>query len=848
MITNRTIRKKAWRGLTAAAVLSACLMNFTACSKYDLDEVDPEGWGGSIYAYLQEQNSYTTTIRLIDDLGMSEVLAKTGSKTLFVANDDAYNRFFASNKWGVTSYDQLSTSQKKMLLYGSMINNSYQIHDLASLEGPIKGQSMRRLSSQAVLDTVSVVKVTDLPNMRPEDGQHNQSWLKFQDRGEIVLMKDRTQKPMLTFIEAQMTNNKITNDDYNFLYNYETDRQPGDASINGVKVLRQNIKCSNGFVHEMEDVVMSLDNMADIIASKPSASIFNRLLQRFSAPFFAGVALTEQYNHLNGTAVDSVFEKRFFSKKSRGGASVEVDDDNRTMRESLLRFDPEWNSYYSGNPVPTADVALCKDMAVMMVPSDEAMNRYWNEGNGIILKNQYGTWDAVPNRVVAELINNNMLASFVESVPSKFDGILNDANDPMGVEKEAIDSVWLGCNGAVFLTNEVYPPTSFVSVLYPTIVNENMSILNWAVTKCQYNVYLNSLHSTYSFFMPNNGALLQYVDPVSYGQTETKVYQFHYDPKRPVTVWAAVYKYDLATRTVGDSITEVTDEYSLRSRLKDVLDNHIVVGDVADGSTYYRTKGGQELRVNNAAAGKNGMTVEGSLQINETLEPIRVVDIYNQENGNVYIIDEPILTTRYSVLDMMRQYPEMDEMTKLLEGSALRETIHDERYACVSENLSIFNTYHYTVYVPTNESILQLQADGKLPTWDDVAKWEEQEDFAAKTRDSLAIENFLRYHIQDNALFVGAKPEAEEQYETGLINERTGRFERLTATLEDDALYVKTSSTDPNPRRVLTESGIYNIMAREYQVEGTDALEAKNVWTTSTAVIHLIDGPLLNNK
>ena len=84
-----------------------------------------------------------------------------------------------------------------------------------------------------------------------------------------------------------------------------------------------------------------------------------------------------------------------------------------------------------------------------------------NEEEVKVDKDQYGSWDNVPNDVIVELINNNMLSSFVESVPSKFGSILNDANDPMGVDKADIDSVWLGCNGAVYLTNKVYSPTSF---------------------------------------------------------------------------------------------------------------------------------------------------------------------------------------------------------------------------------------------------------------------------------------------------------------------------------------------------------------------------------------------------
>lgn len=846
MKKSKDLLKTKWRSLTVAVALSACLFNFSACDKYDLDETTPEGWGASIYSYLQEDGHFNNTVRLIDDLELKEVLAKTGSKTMFVADDAAFDRFYANNSWGVKNYDQLSLSQKKMLLLGAMINSSYQINSLSSIEGPVKGQCMRRLSSQTVFDTVSVVNVQDLPNMTPESRVHNSTWAKFDGRGKVVLMRDMTITPMIHFIEEQMVNNKITNDDYNFLYNYTTDRQPGDASVNGKQIVKQNIKCSNGFIHQVEDVVTPLQNMAELIASKPNVSLFNSLLERFCAPFYVGDATVEQYNYLFNQNVDSIFQKRFFSEKSQNGRPLMVDDDNIVVK-SYLKFDPEWNQYYSGLAIPSANAALEKNMAVMMVPSNAALQNYWDNEAGKVLKDQYGTWENVPNDVIVELINNNMLSSFLESVPSKFGSILNDANDPMGVDKADIDSVWLGCNGAVYLTNKVYSPTSFVSVLYPAIVNETMKVMRWAVEKNQYNVYLNSLNSRFSFFIPLNNAMLEYVDPASYGKTKTQLYRFHYDPTLTNPVWASVYEYDMDTREVGDSVREERDEYQLKAKLKDILDNHIVIGDVEDGNTYYKTKAGTEIKVENVAQGVNGMTVAGSLQLDGSYsDPLRVSYIYDQTamgNGKCYILDkEPLMTTRKSVVDVLAEHEEMSEFLNLLRGSSLLETIHDDKHACTSTNLSCFNTYHYTIYVPTNETILKLQNEGKLPTWDQVAEWEEGT--PQHTADSLAIENFIKCHIQDNALFIGAEPLEEDGYETAYIGE-SGKFDRVFTTLTKDDIIIKKTQTDTNPVKVLKKAGLYNLMAREYQLDGTDAKTANSVYTTSSAVIHLIDGSLM---
>ena len=210
MKKSKDLLRTKWRSLSAVIALSACLFSFTACDKYDLDETTPEGWGASIYSYLAEDGHYKNTVRLIEDLDLKEVLAKTGSKTMFVADDDAFERFYSNNSWGVRNYDQLSLAQKKMLLLGAMINNSYQINSLSSIEGPVKGQCMRRLSSQTIYDTVSVVKVKDLPNMTPEARTHNTTWAKFDGRDNIVLMRDMTITPMIHFIEEQLTTKSPT--------------------------------------------------------------------------------------------------------------------------------------------------------------------------------------------------------------------------------------------------------------------------------------------------------------------------------------------------------------------------------------------------------------------------------------------------------------------------------------------------------------------------------------------------------------------------------------------------------------------------------------------------------------
>ena len=851
------------------AVLAALLASgsglLSSCDKYDLDERTPEGWGSSIYSWLDEAGNYTTTVRMIDELGYREVLAKTGSKTLFVADDAAYERFFQHNTWGAKSYSDLTISQKKLLLFGSMMNNSLQLNSLPSVQGnpPREGESMRRFASSSPFDSVTIMQPAQMPD--------NRYWKRFKDAGQpMVCMTDNTEKTLVQFIEKLLVNKRITNADYDFLFNNTTRREAGDASINGVQVENPNIKCSNGFIHQMAEVITPLPNMAELIRQKSNVSEYNDLLERYCAPYpdlhpDRDGSMTMQYNFLYpDRKVDTVYQKRFFSKKSQGGAELNKSPDNGAV--TLLKFDPEWNAYYAGD-VQTGNTAIQRDMAVMMVPSNQALQEYWTTGAGRILRDQYGTWDKVPDDVVSELINNNMLSSFVISVPSKFASILNDANDPMGVDIADIDSVWLACNGAVYLTNKVYSPTSFVSVLYPALTNESMKILYWAAQKCRYNVYLNSLNARYSLFIPDNNALLQYIDPCSYGKGKTQLFRFHWDPTKVAQqdrladerVWASIWNYDPETGEVGDSIGKATFD-EIKDRLQDILDNHIVIGDVEDGKELYQTKGGTILRIGRSADGN--MTVAGSYQIDNGT-PLTISKVYDQTvdgNGKAYVLSsEPIMTTRKSVFDVLGEYEEFALFREMLEGSGLLERIHDRQYSTPSDNLSPFNTYHYTVYVPTSESIQRLIDSGKLPTWEMVETGKEMGNEEQATADSLKIVNFLKYHIQDNSLIIGGGSD-DDDHETALIDSKTQRFYQLhtwldgnTLTIRDNATYEwaiangKTGSEEYNARlaKVVTSSGLYNLMAREYQYNSTSANNASQIQTTSAAIIHLIDKPLI---
>ena len=262
------------------------------------------------------------------------------------------------------------------------------------------------------------------------------------------------------------------------------------------------------------------------------------------------------------------------------------------------------------------------------------------------------------------------------------------------------------------------------------------------------------------------------------------------------------------------------------------------------------------------------------------------------------------MTSKKSVYDIVtdtKNYAKFREFGKLMEASGVMQPASGTIKFGSAMNVTVFNTYHYTVYIPTNESLLNLMNlndgvyyrniianDSLTNIWNaayvdakneaktntkitadlvmskvmrkrcsyDTAITEVMDgnntaaDSAFKYETALQeiqkrTQNFVKYHIQDNSLYIGGENKSKE-YETSYMDASTKMFIRLNITATPTSIVIKDKST--TPKHVLTDdANLYNIMCREYEykLNGTkpDMLE-----TSSYAVIHYIDGPLCNGE
>ncbi len=834
--------RKYW--LIETILLIGILLTVSCKDEYLYDNSEPEWLGSSIYDYLKSSENYTYYIRLIEEVeDYKEVLAKTGSKTLFVADDAAFEEFFKNNTWNVSKYDNLSLTQKKLIIKFSMIDNAYLIETLSNYyNGTLQeGTAMRRSTAISVIDTIPFESGDKLPQ--------GPLWNWYHNKG-MYLLKDATSWPMVHFLEGSLENAGINDADFSLITGVE--RTTNDAHIFSIKVKERDITCKNGYIHVLEKVLIPPVNVAEYLKTNSNSHIFSDLLDRFSAPYYNSTQ-TSAYNKIHiENQVDSIFEKIYFSEFQ---GQTRYPNGSQIRTELLLPFNPGRNEYVSS----AAGSSMQSDMAAIFAPTNEAMTSYFESGSGVILKNRFGSWENTPDYIIMKLLKRHLRESFLETVPGRFEKLVDGNNSPIPIEPEDIASSYVGLNGVVYNTNKVYPPDDYISVYAPVLLSEETKVFNWAVTQNEFDLYLNALKSTYSFFVPTDEYFKNYIDPVAYAKDVKGVMKYWYNAKTS-TVNATVYDYDPLTGVVGDSVNTITSSDFITKRLLDLLDTHVVVGNVESGAKYYFTKNGNILLVEGTGA---GLKVQAGFDIKSGTK-INVVNngVYRQQNGTTYFIDKPIQTPLQSVYKILSETPEFSEFFALLNGFPTSKEIFVKKtnYYGIDFNIKFFNTFNYTVYVPTNEAIQKAVNDGVIMNWEQINGIT---DNLQKTVAMEKLERFLRYHFQDNSLFIDGET-YHRLYQTATIKQneletqfRTykDKYYRLGITSEGNNIKLDTENW--GSANLIKSNGLFNILTRDYifsgnpqayrEIDGTGAgadFSNSSIVTSSTAVIHQIDNVL----
>ncbi len=729
--------------LVLTGLMSSCV------DKYEEVDADskPSWLGGSIYAELENPTKLSGTfneyLRLIKDLGYAETLNRTGSKTIFPANDDAFKRFYQDNVWNVTCYEDLSESQKKLLLYSSMLDNALLIGLLPNATNgtgtPLKGQALKHETGVSNIDTVRhISSAAEMP-------KSNRFWTNYYKKG-IDVVCDATTPMMVHLTREYMLNHdfKMTGDDNDFAILTGTPYTPGTAYIYNNRVIAADVTCQNGYIQQLENVLVPPGNMAEVIRNHSNTTLISRMLDYYAAPYY-NATVTRYYNDwavANGRAqIDSIFEMRYMSGRSQGeklertpqhvGAQV-------VSGSEILGYDPGWNGYYPEQAKAAAGDNL-KDMGAFFVPDDEAVKKYFLPGgNGAYLIDIYGAHPGSGNTaeniaenldslhakapgVITSFLKNLMKKSFASTVPSKFATVTNDASENMGLNIGMLNSkgdgkydITIANNGAVYVINTLIAPDEYEAVLAPSSTFPDMKIMDWAVKDATYldvdfKYYLLAMSANYAFFVPEDSAFsCYYLDPASLGHVgpdgttpRPDVLQFYYDHSAKAQPYLKCnrYYYNYETGAIEGQARPVGSVKEVASQLVDILNYHTLVlnsGEKIGNNHYYKTKHGGSIYVDgNVEGGRVGgewqikNTLFGrSLENDTTFRAPRIKKIHSQKNGHAYRMDRVIQAPVESVFAALNQDNEKTRKGEVNNNSTFSEFLSVCNYFSVDYLLS----------------------------------------------------------------------------------------------------------------------------------------------------------------
>ena len=646
---------------------------------------------------------------------------------------------------------------------------------------PTSGQCLRRVTSAAVTDTIGLFYYKDLPQANPDwEVFRNRGVRLALDATRPMLshfikeqldMKNITEKDLQVIVGDPTAS---ISDIYIFDKKVLQDEKDDPVKR------KCDVVCKNGYVHQLEGLLIPPSNMAEELRqngdmatlNKLSVSaimddekfdmttqIFSRILDRFAVP----VPLDENsdivttFNRLYNAdrEPEQIFVKQYYAESGSSGKLEAYVDLNDVRHEAVgkLRFDPGWNAYSEGSGNKELN------MAAILAPSDRALVSYFSEGSGKGLIERYGkevpnkaqmsgfiqAIDSIPLNVINALVNNHMQVSFTGTVPSKFAYIMDDARDDMNVNEKNLIKTLLANNGIIYVMDTLYSPARYISVISPIMLEDSLRIFNKFIEDEGYASYLLSMDNDFTVVTTSDNNMIYY-SPYSDVEKKTTRNADKFkvtvadDGKLSFRTLSCTYTpetYDSLTNTYADFKEGKENEGIASALMKEVLEYNIVLGNVNSETDcnsrrkYYMSKGYGTVMVNRDAEGQVIGIAGGRERQNGTMIPI--AKSHEQENGYTLqlsssMIQPPTQSVYEVLLNRGNAEEEFSDFFALLSPSETvltmllgpnKDKVWNEYMVFEDKRVRMFDTYHYTVYVPTNESMREAHGKG-LPSWESL--------------------------------------------------------------------------------------------------------------------------------
>ncbi|MEO8404263.1 MAG: fasciclin domain-containing protein [Chitinophagaceae bacterium] len=657
------------------ALLIAVTAFLFSCKKKFNDYYErPPSLAPAIYQQLDTRGNFKTFLSLIDKAGYKQTLSAAGYWTLFAPTDSAFEHDAAFNAYlqsrnisGISAIDDATAQSVVQYL---LVFNGFErdrLDDYQSNIGWIPDAAFKRRTayySGFYKDTAANGQIlTAIASNRNNAGGIT-----------YYVSADNNNKYIPYFTNEFMAAKGLTATDYTYFFPGTTF---GGLNIGNAKVTQANIAAENGVIYIIDKVVTPLQNFDEYLRTKPDFSEFKKLFDKYLVQFIPNTDATHRYQVLTGNS-DNVYVKVY---------------------SNLLAFSPNNENY-----LKTQDNDGQQNGWTMIAPRNDSLLKYMDS----LLKEGYGTVNALPLNVISDLLNAHMWQSTVW--PGKFASSFNFLGEPSysNAQTDIVDKKVLS-NGIFYGSNKVNVPNVFSTVYGKAYLNPRFSMMTRLLDVELRNIVTTRNANFTMFMMP---------DPV---------------------LTAQGYSYNSG----GNSWTYLTTTNdSNRLNLLRMLNSMVVEtphGELDNlGTPGFKgiigTYGGEYIKYDG-----NQIITAGTKDRNLT---VTIDSIKNTRNGRVVYLNNLLYFT-YTPLGKHLEIlgtPAASEYN-LFWNYLKNSTAYDPANFTI---LGVAGGAFYTIFAPNNNAIRQAITDGLLPGTAATPNFT-----PSTTADKLLVEKFMQYHVLD---------------------------------------------------------------------------------------------------
>lgn len=625
----------------------------------DQDKYQRPKWlEGKVFTQIASEEDLSLFTECLKICGYDTILNISGSFTVFVPDNDAFNLYFQQNPQ-----------------YGNDVNNIPRTELEKIVKFHILQNSWSKLQLQS-LDIYGWIDRDDPENNKPKGYKRqtllrdeNKKYWVYADKGVVnlvdstksnayrrVFVKSRKYAPV--FFNEYFPINKLSANDYEFYFNRPF--ESGNIYYSEAKVISDEIYAENGFIYKVDRVVSPLLNAEQLLErSNPGESYktFLGLVQLF--PEFT-MNLEESYKQpeaREGKQFDTLY-------------NLSYNDIAFNLHDELTGPNTNVSNY------------TIRYQNALMAPTDQAFQKFIDEV--LTAKSGYPRWssfEAVPREIKKIIANTHMSTNPVYKT-NMVQGFENGAKDRITIDESKILRKEYGSNCTFLGLNEVIIPRAFSSVAGPVYLRPGYSTFMYAMEFAKILPAIKKEDAEYSFFIvPDLSLQVDSSLEVIWDDVATNRYRFR-TFNRSTQKFDITSRNELTKRLLNQVGTSVPTGLPRKEFIENLAGNFIVVN-----NSDQTVRGGSD----------NVYGYLGDSVI--TIQPVLLEE--PTDNGHTYSVDSWFSTPR---VDMYSRLTSFSKFLELTIKAGLYDT-KSYKFTFLTEGEL------YTVFIPSDQALTDYRAD-----------------------------------------------------------------------------------------------------------------------------------------